>query len=170
MIESVALQFSGLSRLAQAVFGYVTIASIQQPDGTAKIAWVIRDLGVTQEEWGEAFDELSARQAVWLVGEDRVQTEATHPLCMSSHASPVNRPKRKDWEALRVRAFEYHFDRYEIEPHCVYCGAEGVTLELDHMIPLARGGSNHLLNLIPACMPCNRSKGSRTPREWRGAK
>ena len=44
---------------------------------------------------------------------------------------------------------------------CTYCGKNGseVELHVDHIIPLARGGSNHIANLTTACRQCNQSKG-----------
>lgn len=39
---------------------------------------------------------------------------------------------------------------------CVYCGGPGN--EIDHIEPLARGGSPEWDNLTLACAPCNRSK------------
>lgn len=50
---------------------------------------------------------------------------------------------------------------------CHYCGAVGEPLQLDHVIPRSRGGIDHPDNLVPACQPCNGSKGARTPDEWR---
>lgn len=41
---------------------------------------------------------------------------------------------------------------------CAYCG--GPYEHIDHVIPLARGGTNWPANLRPACGPCNLSKGS----------
>lgn len=32
--------------------------------------------------------------------------------------------------------------------------------EVDHSTPISKGGSNHLNNLFPACIPCNRKKGN----------
>lgn len=32
--------------------------------------------------------------------------------------------------------------------------------EVDHRVPLARGGSDNLRNLQPACIPCNRGRGA----------
>lgn len=32
--------------------------------------------------------------------------------------------------------------------------------EVEHSIPQAKGGTDHLNNLYPACISCNRSKGS----------
>jgi len=46
---------------------------------------------------------------------------------------------------------------------CQYCGvhpSSGVVLEVDHIIPVADGGSNNIDNLITACFACNRGKGA----------
>lgn len=50
---------------------------------------------------------------------------------------------------------------------CVYCGSEE-NIEVDHVVPLSRGGEHSPENLAPACLPCNRSKGARTLDEWHG--
>jgi len=49
---------------------------------------------------------------------------------------------------------------------CAYCGRRSpdVTLEVDHIIPVAEGGSDDPENLITACWDCNRGKGT-TPLE-----
>lgn len=41
---------------------------------------------------------------------------------------------------------------------CLRCGAEG-PLTPDHVIPLAKGGANHIGNIQPLCGSCNSSKG-----------
>lgn len=38
-------------------------------------------------------------------------------------------------------------------------------MELDHVIPISRGGKHEKSNCKMACVKCNRSKGSRTPEE-----
>lgn len=40
---------------------------------------------------------------------------------------------------------------------CAYCDRARAT-ELDHGIPLSRGGGNWPANVYPACVPCNRRK------------
>lgn len=50
---------------------------------------------------------------------------------------------------------------------CSYCGAVGVPLQLDHIHPRSKGGSDEPDNLTPACKPCNTSKGAKTLEEWR---
>ncbi len=52
-------------------------------------------------------------------------------------------------------------DRYT----CQYCGARGVELTLDHVIPRSRGGKTTWENLVTACKTCNTRKGNRTPEE-----
>ena len=44
---------------------------------------------------------------------------------------------------------------------CQYCGrhAPDVILECDHIVPVADGGKNTILNLVTACVDCNRGKG-----------
>jgi len=41
---------------------------------------------------------------------------------------------------------------------CRYCGAHAT--EVDHITPVAHGGTSNLDNLAAACQPCNRSKGA----------
>ena len=52
---------------------------------------------------------------------------------------------------------------------CFYCGAEvaGGRAEIDHMMPLSRGGEHRRENLAAACARCNRSKGRKTAEEFR---
>lgn len=63
---------------------------------------------------------------------------------------------------------------------CQYCGYSPRTakhLQIDHVIPVSRGGTDALDNLVVACGRCNRSKGTAIwevvvqPRwkEWRAA-
>ena len=44
---------------------------------------------------------------------------------------------------------------------CQYCGrmAPDVILEVDHIKPVAEGGTNAMINLITSCRDCNRGKG-----------
>ena len=48
---------------------------------------------------------------------------------------------------------------------CAFCS--GLATTVDHVIPLFRGGSNFEGNLVPACRPCNISKGRWLLVEWR---
>lgn len=46
---------------------------------------------------------------------------------------------------------------------CQYCGrsAPEVVLEVDHIIPVSKGGDNDISNLITSCFDCNRGKSDK---------
>lgn len=46
---------------------------------------------------------------------------------------------------------------------CQYCGAQppDAVLVVDHMTPVALGGTNELINLITSCEPCNQGKAAK---------
>ena len=43
---------------------------------------------------------------------------------------------------------------------CQYCGScpPSVVLEVDHIYPVSKGGTNNINNLITSCFSCNRGK------------
>ena len=49
---------------------------------------------------------------------------------------------------------------------CIYCGST-YLIEIDHIIPIARGGRHSIGNLAPACRACNRNKTDYLVMEWR---
>ena len=49
---------------------------------------------------------------------------------------------------------------------CVYCGQIDVPLEIEHIIPKVRGGSNRISNLTLACHKCNQLKNNKTAEEF----
>ncbi|WP_406585132.1 HNH endonuclease [Deinococcus aetherius] len=65
------------------------------------------------------------------------------------------------------------FDRQK--GRCHYCG-EVLELvgrnkfQVDHFIPLSRGGANAMNNIVCACPGCNRAKGSKFPWDFRPAR
>lgn len=74
-----------------------------------------------------------------------------------------------DWELNEI------YDK--TDGYCRYCsmklswrnyariGRRGAW-EVDHGIPLSRGGSDSFRNLWPACIECNREKWDMTPDEY----
>lgn len=59
---------------------------------------------------------------------------------------------------------EYLLEKFRRQ--CVYCGAKNVPLEIEHIIPKSRGGSNRVSNLALACQSCNQKKGNQTAHEF----
>lgn len=48
---------------------------------------------------------------------------------------------------------------------CFYCSSPAT--DVDHVIPLARGGRHAIGNFVPSCRSCNDSKGAKYLIEWR---
>jgi hypothetical protein len=56
--------------------------------------------------------------------------------------------------SVRKRFFVFKRDRIQVPP----LGATGVELEVDHIVSVAKGGSDALDNLQTLCFKCNRGK------------
>lgn len=73
---------------------------------------------------------------------------------MTSKSRPTRRPLR---QSVRFEVFKR--DSF----CCQYCGkaAPDVVLNCDHIKPVAKGGTNDILNLITACFDCNSGKSDK---------
>ena len=49
---------------------------------------------------------------------------------------------------------------------CAYCEKKDVPLEIEHIIPKSRGGSNRVTNLTLSCEKCNKKKDTMTAEEF----
>lgn len=49
---------------------------------------------------------------------------------------------------------------------CCYCGAKDAPLNIEHIVPKAKGGTNRISNLAIACIPCNTKKGAKSIEEF----
>lgn len=70
--------------------------------------------------------------------------------------------KNKDKETRDPISPKLRFEVFRRDKYvCQYCGAAGpkVELEVDHKIPVSRGGTDDIDNLTTACFKCNRGKG-----------
>lgn len=152
------------SRLKQAIIGYVTLAGLYTVDGSVQVEEVQEALGISDAQWRYEFKRLSADADLWTCGEGRVISGLVYELARYAPGGFSGRPAPKMWQALRRHAHEAAFEY--ITPRCVACRSEGVPLALDHVVPVARGGSNHPLNFVWLCVPCNSSKGTKTWEEW----
>lgn len=50
---------------------------------------------------------------------------------------------------------------------CEYCGERSLPLEVDHVRPRTRGGTDDRSNLVAACISCNSQKRAMLVHEWR---
>lgn len=68
----------------------------------------------------------------------------------------------------RIRGAGGHFTEAEwkdrlafYQGRCAYCGEPATSR--DHLVPISRGGSNGIENIIPACLTCNLRKHDLMP-------
>lgn len=67
-------------------------------------------------------------------------------------------------ELLGYEVREYLLEKFERK--CAYCNTTNVPLEVEHIVPKSRGGSDQVSNLTLACRPCNQKKGNQTALEF----
>ena len=80
-------------------------------------------------------------------------------------------PKRTDLGKLPNYRTHRHRLYGEQEGICVGCDTHFPfrVMDVDHILPRSKGGTDHPDNLQLLCSGCNRSKGGKTMAEWRAA-
>lgn len=85
----------------------------------------------------------------------------------NAHLKRLYRSRRRALESGAPGFATYQQTQWRLEFHgwrCFYC--KGPFEEIDHAIPLSRGGSNWPSNLLPSCRSCNRRKFMQTYKEF----
>jgi 5-methylcytosine-specific restriction endonuclease McrA len=49
---------------------------------------------------------------------------------------------------------------------CAYCGKGDIPLQVEHIVPRAKGGTDRISNLCLACEKCNKAKGTQDIRDF----
>jgi len=65
--------------------------------------------------------------------------------------------------------FGYNVREYLLEKwgrKCAYCGKGGIPLQIEHICPKSKQGSDRVSNLTLACEPCNQAKGNQDIRVY----
>ncbi len=77
-----------------------------------------------------------------------------------------NRCKEKG-VPVEVIALEDLLNRYMyFQNKCAYCQVGGKRLQMDHFIPVHKGGGHLLKNIVCSCRSCNLGKGCSDPYTW----
>lgn len=104
---------------------------------------------------------------------------APSPSLQTAARSFRDRSAARQWIALedwrdrvaRKRRVSVRFRQIVVaraDGSCSYCGREVPegTFDIDHVIPVTRGGRSVLRNLAAACSVCNRDKSDLLLKEW----
>ena len=91
-----------------------------------------------------------------LLGKLWLEPNNWYAICKWVKANPIR--KESEWRvglSLRIKIIARDKSR------CQLCGthvSEGARIEVDHIIPKSKGGTNHPSNLWVLCFDCNRGK------------
>jgi hypothetical protein len=94
---------------------------------------------------------------------DKYREIITRQMSKESNRARVARFRKNvggqtQWNAIRAEMLAE-------SPMCSYCKQEPAT-EIDHIVPISKGGTNDRDNLTPACRKCNTRKGAQM--KWSG--
>ena len=81
----------------------------------------------------------------------------------------MDNPEIAGVEYQQGTLYGYELKEYLLEKwhrRCSYCQKENVPLQVEHIVPRAKGGTNRASNLCLACDACNKAKGTRDVREF----
>lgn len=81
----------------------------------------------------------------------------------------IQNPNISGVEYQQGELFGYEVREYLLEKwnrKCAYCAKSNIPLEIEHITPKSRGGSNRISNLTIACRNCNQKKGNLTAEEF----
>jgi 5-methylcytosine-specific restriction endonuclease McrA len=91
------------------------------------------------------------------------KTSDEYYLLDPAHTDPKRLKKERE-KAQKMRKTQWWLDQLN-RGCCHYCGEKfpAKQLTMDHVVPLARGGTSTQGNIVPACRECNRDKKLEMP-------
>ncbi len=81
----------------------------------------------------------------------------------------LENPEINGVEYQQGTLFGYEVREYLLEKwkrKCTYCEVEGVPLQIDHIHPRSKGGTDCVSNLTLACAACNQQKGNKDAKAF----
>ena len=129
-------------------------------------SWITLEQAVTHYAAGEVRWEIGAQVALFRGGHNAitgVQSQIAVSSIIGTRGVPQINPF--DLRPSLTNAKLFTRDRNI----CAYCGGHFEEHELtrEHIVPFARQGLNHWMNVVTACRSCNHRKGPRTPEQAR---
>jgi 5-methylcytosine-specific restriction endonuclease McrA len=97
----------------------------------------------------------AARRYYWKNSERK---RIEHHDAVAKRKGPPGKYTRLEWLQL-LAAYRYR---------CAYCNRKlnRMSASADHVVPLGRGGTNWITNIVPSCLSCNQRKNFLTARQF----
>lgn len=83
-----------------------------------------------------------------------LHSEDTDPKRLKKEREKARKLKKSNWWHQQTQSGICHYCQKKFKPN---------QLTMDHIVPLARGGTSTPGNIVPACKDCNRDKKLQTP-------
>lgn len=84
---------------------------------------------------------------------------------LQQHENPeISGVEYQQGELAGYEVREYLLNKWDRK--CAYCKAENMPLQVEHIHPKSKGGSNRISNLCLACEPCNLKKGTQSIEDF----
>ncbi|MEK7482931.1 MAG: RNA-guided endonuclease IscB, partial [Planctomycetota bacterium] len=101
----------------------------------------------------------------------------TRAIPISSIAVETVRFDMQKMQNPEISGIEYQqgkLEGYEVREYllekfsrtCAYCAKKDIPLQVEHIVPKSRGGTDRVSNLTIACEKCNLKKGTKTAEEF----
>ncbi|QXL84950.1 HNH endonuclease [Comamonas sp. NLF-1-9] len=127
-------------------------------------SWITPEHAVTHYAAGDVRWELGSRVALFRGGHN-ARTGRQSRIEVSSIIGTRGVPDINPFELQPSLTNAKLFQRDR--NLCAYCGGhfKDEDLTREHIVPVARQGPNHWMNVVTACRACNHRKASRTPEQ-----
>jgi 5-methylcytosine-specific restriction endonuclease McrA len=139
--------------------GKATVAAVQRRYASRNREHV----RVVNSTWLAAHPEYETARAKrrWADPVSREKQRGYNQICEQRRRVAEKAPGEAALTTEQWREIKAWFDG-----RCAYCFALTPKPEIDHIIPVSRGGLHVASNVAPACRWCNRSKNGRDLVEW----
>lgn len=99
---------------------------------------------------------------------DKIKKYSKNTYIKNPNRFKLNANKRR---AHKKNALTQKFSKDQLDQRmsvfgnkCIYCG--GPFQQIDHLIPISKGGPHCLSNFRPSCRSCNNKKSNKNAKEW----
>jgi 5-methylcytosine-specific restriction endonuclease McrA len=118
-------------------------------------------------------EEILSKMKVYAEAHPEVNKRAARKYRQSEKGKALTNAKTRNYRARKRGAVGSHTAKEFLEKvkeqknKCFWCGELFVgTPEADHYIPLIKGGTNFISNIVASCRACNASKSELLPEEF----
>jgi len=118
-------------------------------------------MGKKRPYWIKNIRQLIHWHYAKLITESIYGTRDDYPLVMNEYK------KLESGEKNMSSLLRQNKQMLDMEKKCDYCGSM-TNIQLDHIIPISKGGPDSLDNLVYSCRKCNISKGNKSLVQWYG--